>query len=161
MVRSWLPSCTPEDGSEVAEPHYTEGVLATVGDRYTLSEHLWDYLNAYAAKHRARGNGFGYGLVGGADTTRTLSARYYKDGSEILVAQESNLPRRLTPRECSRLMGFERADRIPVHDPRFRYPSLPAVWKCRCGASREGSSRIYAGLAGLTCRHGHGRRCNP
>lgn len=97
----------PEDGSEKAEPHYTEDALATVGDRYTLSEHLWDYLNAYAAKHRAKGNGFGYGLVGRGDTARTLSARYYKDGSEILLAQEDNLPRRLTPGECSRLMGFD------------------------------------------------------
>ena len=97
----------PEDGSEIAEPHYTEGVLAAVSEKYTLSEHLWDYLNAYAAKHRARGNGFGYGLVGRDDTARTLSARYYKDGSEILVAQDDDLPRRLTPRECSRLMGFD------------------------------------------------------
>ena len=103
-----------------AEPHYTIGKLGTVDERYTLSEHLWNYLNAYAEKHRARGNGFGYGLVGREDVARTLSARYYKDGSEILVEQRDNLPRRLTPRECSRLMGFddgvESQFSIPVSD---------------------------------------------
>lgn len=110
----------PEDGSQEPEPHYTEGGLANVNERYTLSEHLWDYLNAYAAKHRARGNGFGYGLFHASDVARTLSARYYKDGSEILIAQESGLPRRLTPRECSRLMGFDSPTgsvfKIPVSD---------------------------------------------
>ena len=110
----------PEDGSEEPEAHYTEGEFATVGERYTLSEHLWDYLQAYAAKHRKKGNGFGYGLVGPQDTARTLSARYYKDGSEILVKQDGRRPRRLTPRECSRLMGFDRLTEsrfvIPVSD---------------------------------------------
>ena len=99
----------PEDGSESAEPPYTDGCLAKVSERYTLSEHLWNYLNAYAEKHRARGNGFGYGLVGPGDVARTLSARYYKDGSEILVDQAGSRPRRLTPRECARLMGFDEA----------------------------------------------------
>ena len=110
----------PEDGSEVAEPHYTNGVMATVDERYTLSEHLWDYLTTYAAKHRARGNGFGYGLFGKQDVARTLSARYYKDGSEVLIEQENKLPRRLTPRECARLMGFDAPGQanfnIPVSD---------------------------------------------
>ena len=110
----------PEDGSEEPEPHYTEGELGTVGERYTLSEHLWDYLQAYAAKHRKKGNGFGYSLVGRSDIARTLSARYHKDGSEILVMQEGKRPRRLTPRECSRLMGFdgltESSFVIPVSD---------------------------------------------
>ena len=73
----------PEDSSEEPESHYTEGEFATVSDRYTLSEHLWAYLQAYAAKHRRKGNGFGYSLVGPENITRTLSARYYKDGSEI------------------------------------------------------------------------------
>jgi DNA (cytosine-5)-methyltransferase 1 len=60
----------------------------------------------YAAKYKAKGNGFGYGLVTGKDIARTLSARYYKDGSGILVSQgKSKWPRRLTPRECARLMG--------------------------------------------------------
>ena len=110
----------PEDGTERTEPHYTVGGLGEVDGRYTLSEHLWNYLNAYAEKHRARGNGFGYGLVGRTDVARTLSARYYKDGSEILVERENDLPRRLTPRECARLMGFdegfESTFRIPVSD---------------------------------------------
>ena len=110
----------PEDGTEDVEEHYTVGKMATVNNRYTLTEHLWDYLQEYAAKHRRRGNGFGYGLVGRSDTSRTLSARYYKDGSEILISQEGDLPRRLTPRECSRLMGFDKPAgsrfKIPVSD---------------------------------------------
>jgi DNA (cytosine-5)-methyltransferase 1 len=73
---------------------------------YTKSVHVWQYLQDYAAKHRAAGNGFGYGLVGPGDTARTLSARYYKDGSEILVRQGDGPPRMLTPDECRRLMGF-------------------------------------------------------
>ena len=107
----------PEDGSEAPEGGYTEGALAKVASRYTLSEHLWSYLQAYAEKHRKRGNGFGFGLVGPEDVARTLSARYYKDGSEILVRQERDQPRRLTPRECSRLMGFDRPDTSPFHIP--------------------------------------------
>jgi len=80
-----------------------------VDDKYTLSEKLWNYLQGYAAKHKAAGNGFGFGLVGANDTARTLSARYYKDGSEILVKQAgTKRPRRLTPRECARLMGFDK-----------------------------------------------------
>lgn len=77
--------------------------------KYTLSAHLWQYLQAYAAKHRAKGNGFGFGLVDPNDSdvvTRTLSARYHKDGSEILIDTGGAQPRRLTPRECARLMGF-------------------------------------------------------
>lgn len=74
--------------------------------KYTLTNHLWNYLQNYAAKHKAAGNGFGFGLVSKCDTTRTLSARYHKDGSEILIAQTGKNPRRLTPRECARLMGY-------------------------------------------------------
>lgn len=107
----------PEDGSEEPERHYTLGPLAEVSEKYTLSDHLWKYLRDYSAKHRAAGNGFGYGLVGPSDTCRTLSARYYKDGSEILVRQsKGENPRRLTPRECARLMGFPEDFRIPVSD---------------------------------------------
>lgn len=78
--------------------------------KYTLTDNLWVYLQNYAAKHRAAGNGFGngfgYGLAHKDSVTRTLSARYHKDGSEILVYQgEQKNPRRLTPRECARLMG--------------------------------------------------------
>lgn len=87
--------------------------------KYVLTDHLWKYLQDYADKHRAKGNGFGFGLVGPNDIARTLSARYYKDGSEILVKRGSGNPRRLTPRECARLMGFDRGERrweIPVSD---------------------------------------------
>ena len=110
----------PEDGTQSAEPHYTSGADSRVGEQYTLSDHLWSYLQAYAEKHRKRGNGFGYGLVSRSNTSRTLSARYYKDGSEILIKQESGRPRRLTPRECARLMGFDEPMasqyQIPVSD---------------------------------------------
>lgn len=88
-------------------------------DKYTLTPNLWQYLQDYAAKHRAKGNGFGFGLVFPESMARTLSARYYKDGSEILVYQgEDRNPRRLTPRECARLMGFPDTFRIPVSDTR-------------------------------------------
>lgn len=107
----------PEDGTEMEELPYTAGDKAVVADKYTLSQHLWDYLQAYAAKHKARGNGFGYGLVGFEDTARTLSARYYKDGSEILIKQEHKRPRRLTPRECARLMGFDQPGKPPFEIP--------------------------------------------
>jgi DNA (cytosine-5)-methyltransferase 1 len=85
--------------------------------KYTLSDRLWKYLQDYAAKHKAAGNGFGFGLFTPADVARTLSARYYKDGSEILISQGVNKnPRRLTPRECCRLMGFPENFKIPVSD---------------------------------------------
>lgn len=107
----------PQDGSEEAEEPYTTGSKAKVADRYTLTDNLWAYLQAYAAKHKAAGNGFGFGLVDGRSVTRTLSARYHKDGSEILVSQGSRKnPRRLTPRECARLMGFPKDFIIPVSD---------------------------------------------
>ena len=108
------------DGSEPAEPPYTDE-QGRVHPRYTLSDHLWKYLQEYATRHRARGNGFGFGLVGPSDVCRTLSARYYKDGSEILVQRKDRNPRRLTPRECARLMGFDPRNQqerliIPVSD---------------------------------------------
>lgn len=91
-----------------------------VDDKYTLTPKLWNYLQDYKAKHKKAGNGFGYSLFGPNDITRTLSARYYKDGSEILVEQDGPIPRRLTPLECSRLMGFNEAQgdkfKIPVSD---------------------------------------------
>ncbi len=87
-----------------------------VDDKYTLSDKLWLYLQNYAAKHRAAGNGFGYGIAPLEGISRTLSARYYKDGSEILIRQEGKNPRRLTPRECARLQGFPDSFKIPVSD---------------------------------------------
>ncbi len=106
-----------QDGSEEAEEPYTTGRRASVATKYTLTDHLWQYLQNYAEKHRAKGNGFGFGLVRPDMIARTLSARYYKDGSEILIDQgRSKNPRRLTPRECARLMGFPDSFRIPVSD---------------------------------------------
>lgn len=107
----------PQNGSEQAEEPYTLGYEAKVHDKYVLSDKLWEYLQTYAEKHRAKGNGFGYGLVTEDDIARTLSARYYKDGSEILIHRgEGKNPRRLTPRECARLMGFPDSYDIPVSD---------------------------------------------
>lgn len=119
----------PEDGPVMAsvlhsaneaeeDPRYSAGGRAL--PKYTLTDNLWRYLQDYAAKHAKAGNGFGYGLIGGDDVARTLSARYGKDGSEILVRQDgSSNPRRLTPRECARLQGFDRVGgplKIPVSD---------------------------------------------
>ncbi|PUB13723.1 DNA (cytosine-5-)-methyltransferase [Yoonia sediminilitoris] len=107
----------PENGTEAPEGPFTVGPDAKVSSKYTLSDKLWTYLQGYAAKHKAKGNGFGFGLVDGDSISRTLSARYYKDGSEILVSRgEGNNPRRLTPRECARLMGYDDSFRIPVSD---------------------------------------------
>jgi DNA (cytosine-5)-methyltransferase 1 len=81
--------------------------------KYTLTDHLWNYLQQYALRHKALGNGFGFGLADPEGVSRTLSARYYKDGSEILIRQPRKNPRRLTPREAARLMGFD-PDRFPI-----------------------------------------------
>lgn len=89
---------------------------ASVEEKYTLTDHLWQYLQDYSAKHKAKGNGFGYGLTNLDGVTRTLSARYYKDGSEILIPQEGGNPRRLTPRECARLQGYDDSFVISVSD---------------------------------------------
>ncbi len=125
-----MPIPEPKDGprmgdilhgghpAEEDEPAYTRKGKAL--DKYILSEKLWSYLKGYKEKHQAAGNGFGFGLVGKKDIARTLSARYYKDGSEILVRRGNARPRRMTPRECARLMGFDRPGesnfQIPVSD---------------------------------------------
>lgn len=111
------------DGSEPFLPwdghRYFDHASRSVLPKYTLTPKLWAFLQNYAAKHKAKGNGFGYGLVDENSVTRTLSARYYKDGSEILVDQgDGRNPRRLTPRECARLMGLPDSFRIPVSDTR-------------------------------------------
>jgi DNA (cytosine-5)-methyltransferase 1 len=85
-------------------------------EKYTLTDHLWEYLQKYAEKHKAKGNGFGFGLTDLDGISRTLSARYYKDGSEILIPQKGENPRRLTPRECARLQGFPEEFLITVSD---------------------------------------------
>lgn len=123
-IKQYFPECRPS----------LSGLLdVSVNEKYTLTPKLWQYLYEYAAKHKAKGNGFGFGLVDGNSVTRTLSARYYKDGSEILIdrgwdftkpfndsSNMDNRPRRLTPVECSRLMGFsapgEDTFKIPVSD---------------------------------------------
>ena len=110
-----------QNGSEETEQPYTTGAKAKVNGKYTLSDKLWSYLQAYAEKHRKAGNGFGFGTVSGKSVARTLSARYYKDGSEILVSRGKGNPRRLTPRECARLMGYDDGKtrfEIPVSDTR-------------------------------------------
>lgn len=104
-----LPDLQPKFGTILEEE---------VDDKYTLSDRLWTYLQEYAAKHRAKGNGFGYGLTDLDGIARTLSARYYKDGAEILVPQENKNPRRLTPRECARLMGYPESYQIVCSDTR-------------------------------------------
>ncbi len=97
-------------------PKLADILERNVPDKYTLTDHMWEYLQRYAEKHRAKGNGFGFGLVNFNGCARTLSARYYKDGSEILIPQNSKNPRRLTPRECARLQGFPDSFKIPVSD---------------------------------------------
>ena len=103
---------TPKNPKQVMQDILDKDVEA----KYTLSDKLWIYLQNYAAKHRAAGNGFGYGIAPLDGVSRTISARYYKDGSEILIAQEGKNPRRLTPRECARLQGFPDSFKIPVSD---------------------------------------------
>jgi len=93
---------------EILEPN--------VDKKYTLTDKLWEYLQAYSDKHKAKGNGFGFGLVNLNGISRTISARYYKDGAEILIPQKGKNPRRLTPRECARLQGFPDEFIIPVSD---------------------------------------------
>jgi DNA (cytosine-5)-methyltransferase 1 len=105
-----------EDGTENPEERFTDA-NGRVLPKFTLTPALWQYLQEYARKHRAAGNGFGFGLVGPDDVARTLSARYYKDGAEILVKKRRGPPRRLTPRECARLMGFDRPGYRPFEIP--------------------------------------------
>lgn len=114
-IRRYFPKTEPVVG-DILEPE------SQVDDKYVLTPKLWKYLKDYADKHKMAGNGFGYGKVTAKNrSTRTLSARYYKDGSEALVDRGSRKrPRRLTPRECARLMGFDKPGKsdfvIPVSD---------------------------------------------
>lgn len=96
------------------KPIFSDILESEVDEKYTLSDKLWTCLQNHAAKHKAKGNGFGYGVANMDGVSRTLSARYYKDGSEILILQEGKNPRKLTPRECARLQGFPDSFKIPV-----------------------------------------------
>ncbi len=108
------------DGQKPEEKPVLRDILdEEVPEKYTLSDKLWAYLQNYAAKHKAKGNGFGYGMPDMDGVARTLSARYYKDGSEILINQgDEKNPRRLTPRECARLQGYPEDFKITVSDTR-------------------------------------------
>lgn len=97
-------------------PKFLDILEASPDRKYTLTAHLWNYLQEYARRHREKGNGFGFGIADPWGVSRTLSARYYKDGSEILIQQRHKNPRRLTPRECARLMGFPDDKKIVVSD---------------------------------------------
>ena len=100
-----------------APTHKLVDILEPIPDpKYTLTNKLWEYLQNYSEKHKAKGNGFGFGLTDLNGISRTLSARYYKDGSEILIPQKDKNPRRLTPRECARLQGYPDKFIIPVSD---------------------------------------------
>lgn len=102
--------------AEGLKPAMKDILEQSVDSKYTLSDHLWNYLQEYAKRHKEKGNGFGFGLVDFNGYARTLSARYHKDGSEILIPQEGKNPRRLTPRECARLMGYPESYKIKVSD---------------------------------------------
>ena len=120
-VKLWEILHDPDPDVEPWLEHDGERFYDDLGvlEKYTLTDKLWNYLQNHARKHRERGNGFGFGLVGENDIARTLSARYYKDGSEILIDQgKDRPPRRLTPRECARLMGFDDDFKIVVSDTR-------------------------------------------
>lgn len=138
----------PEDGSETPEQRFTDA-KGRVLSRYTLTDHLWAYLQNYAEKHRQRGNGFGYGLVDGNSVARTLSARYHKDGSEILVQRRRGNPRRLTPRECARLMGFDRK----WTGRHFRIPDRVSDTQLYRQFGNSVAVPVVAGIARAMARH--------
>ena len=89
----------------------------SVDEKYTISNKLWAGHKRRLREHREKGNGFGYSLFNSESVyTSTISARYYKDGSEILIEQKNDNPRKLTPREAARLQGFPESFVIPVSD---------------------------------------------
>lgn len=151
-----VPFDFPAPPSE--RPSLSEILDADVPPKYTLTNHLWKYLRDYAKKHQEKGNGFGYGLADLEGVTRTLSARYYKDGSEILIPQSRN-PRRLTPTECARLMGF--TDPLPptvVSDTQaykqFGNAVVPKV-------VQSIMSEILKVMVGNIVQQQHGQLCPP
>jgi DNA (cytosine-5)-methyltransferase 1 len=148
----------PDRGPLLGEILHTKGEAdeggrySTSGEalaKYTLTDNLWRYLQDYAAKHAKAGNGFGFGLVGEEDVARTLSARYGKDGSEVLVRQDGGRnPRRLTPRECARLMGFDTPTSrifIPVSDAQaYRQFGNSVVVPCVAAIAKAMSRHLAA-----------------
>ncbi|MFV0416672.1 MAG: DNA (cytosine-5-)-methyltransferase [Chthoniobacterales bacterium] len=102
--------------SQQPKPRFASILEKNPSEKYTLSDRLWAYLQEYAERHRKKGNGFGFGFADLNGVSRTLSARYYKDGSEILIPQKGKNPRKLTPREAARLMGFPDEKPIVVSD---------------------------------------------
>ena len=104
--------------AKTPKPLLKDIMETNVDPKYTISEHLWEYLQERKRKQREKGNGFGYSLSSPDEVSHTLSARYHKDGSDILIPQEGKCPRRLTPRECARLQGFPDSFIIPVSDGR-------------------------------------------
>jgi len=142
-----MASVLHRKGEKNADPRYAPGGVPL--PRYTLSDGLWSYLRNYAEKHRKKGNGFGYGLVGPNDVARTMSARYGKDGSEILVQNGNANPRRLTPRECARLMGFDRPEQppmvIPVSDAQaYRQFGNSVIVPCVEAIAEALAARLFA-----------------
>lgn len=138
-----------------ASPRLERILEEHVDPKYTLSDKLWQYLQNYARKHRERGNGFGFGKFGEHDVARTLSARYYKDGSEILIDQGQRNPRRLTPRECARLMGFPDNFKIEVSDTRAykqfgNSVVVPLVQRVAASLVRTLGERRASRLASIT-----------
>jgi DNA (cytosine-5)-methyltransferase 1 len=158
--RSLLDVLHPAGSHDATDTPYLDAATGEVSEKYTLSDNLWRYLQQYAAKHKAAGNGFGYGLVDPQTSTytRTLSARYHKDGSEILVSRgKGRNPRRLTPRECARLMGYDDSFMIPVSDtqayrqfgnsiavPLFREVAATLVGSLYASGVATGDSRSVA-----------------
>lgn len=130
----------------------------SVDPKYTLSDKLWEYLQMYAKKHKEKGNGFGFGLTPLDGIARTLSARYYKDGSEILIGQHRKNPRRLTPRECARIQGYPESFDITAVSDNQAYkqfgnsvvvPLVQAVGKNMVKAlTSHGSKKAKANLRG-------------
>jgi DNA (cytosine-5)-methyltransferase 1 len=144
-------------------PKFKDILERTPDKKYTLTDHLWTYLQEYAERHRLKGNGFGFGIADPEGVSRTLSARYYKDGSEILIKQGQKTPRRLTPRECARLMGFPDDKKIVVSDTQayrqFGNAVVPkvakAVGESIIATMRWQLTRSGNGCLLKTCPNGH------
>ena len=151
-----MESVLHREGELHEDPIYAPGGIPDA--KYTLTDSLWSYLQRHAAKHASKGNGFGYGLVKPTDVARTLSARYGKDGSEILVAQKDRNPRRLTPRECSRIMGFDgfggRPIIIPVSDTQaYKQFGNSVVVPCFEAIAKAMLPHIASSTSRSTIRH--------